>query len=198
MRLDSRVCSLHMRQKNSNTSTKFTSRSQARVAPRVRVNIIVHSDAVRSTGATAHGMRVQVVLVENCAGSPIPLARRIAIGPNFPTHSCWCRHSPAFDASPLVCRPLVVIDSPLDFRCCGQPTQKVGPARCGSKFAVASMAEVRCSSMGRWIDQRSLPALLPLLPADSSSMARSSDSDRRGWLNPSIRSRSCRNWLVVV
>jgi len=62
------------------------------VVPRARVNIIVHLVVARSTGVTGRGMHDRVALAENCAGSLIPLARRIATAPNFPMHSCWFLH----------------------------------------------------------------------------------------------------------
>ena len=65
------------------------------MVPRARVNIIVHLVVARSTGVTGRGMHDRVALVENSAGSLIPLVRRTATEPNFPMHSCWFLHSRA-------------------------------------------------------------------------------------------------------
>ena len=89
------MCWRRMLQKNSNRSTRFTSRSQAPVVRRARVNIIVHLVAALSTGVTDRGMHDRVVLAENCAGSLTPLVRRTATEQNFPMHLFWFLHSRA-------------------------------------------------------------------------------------------------------
>ena len=91
-----------------------------------------------------------------------------------------------------------MIDSRLDFRCCGPPILKAGPAPCASKFAAVVMAVVRSSSTGQWIAPRLPPGQLPQSRADSLSTAHSGDSERRVWPNLLIPSRSLPNWLAGV
>jgi hypothetical protein len=78
-----------MLQKNSNTSTKFTSQSREPAVLRARVNTIAPLVAARLTGAMGLGMHDRVALVESCAGSPTPLVRRTVTEQNFPMHLFW-------------------------------------------------------------------------------------------------------------
>ena len=84
-----------MLQKNSNTSTKFTSQSREPAVLRALVNIIAPLVAAQSIGAMGLGMHDRVALAENCAGSLTPLVRRTVTEQNFPMHLFWFLHSRA-------------------------------------------------------------------------------------------------------